>query len=129
MIKKILIVDDSPVARMMLKSCIPKNKSYDIYEAENGKDGVEKYKHLVPDVVFMDLTMPVLDGYEATSQIINMNNEAIIIVSTADIQPNSISTIKKFGAFMVIEKPPKSSSIQVALAKADIKLEKVSGAA
>ena len=67
MIRKILIVDDSPVARKMLKNSIPKNKGYEIFEATDGQDGIKKYQMLKPDVVFMDLTMPGVDGYTAWS--------------------------------------------------------------
>ena len=56
MISKILIVDDSPVARKMLKNSIPKDKGYEIFEATNGQEGVAKYQELNPDLVFMDLT-------------------------------------------------------------------------
>ncbi len=128
MIKKIMIVDDSPVARRMLKTCIPKDKGYEIFEAENGKDGIEKYQELNPDVTFMDLTMPVLDGYKATEQIMKLDKKAIIIVTTADIQPKSIETVMGLGAFTLLKKPAKAKTIQDALVKAEIKLEKTSGA-
>ena len=128
MIKKIMIVDDSPVARRMLKTCIPKDKGYEVFEAQDGKDGIEKFQELKPDVTFMDLTMPVLDGYKATEQILKMDKNAIVIVTTADIQPKSIETVMELGAFTLLKKPAKAKSIQDALAKAELKLEKVSGA-
>ena len=71
MISKILIVDDSPVARKMLKNSIPKDKGYEIFEATNGQEGVTKYQELKPDLVFMDLQMPEMDGFEITHQIRN----------------------------------------------------------
>ena len=122
MIKKIMIVDDSPVARRMLKTCIPKDKGYEVFEAQDGKDGIEKYQELKPDVTFMDLTMPVLDGYKATEQILKIDKDAIIIVTTADIQPKSIETVMQLGAFTLLKKPAKAKSIQDALAKAELKL-------
>lgn len=84
-IKNILIVDDSPIARKMLKSCIPKEKGYEMHEAGNGKEGVDKYKEVKPDVTFMDLTMPVMDGYRAVEKIIEFDRNALIIVVTADV--------------------------------------------
>ncbi len=70
MINKILIVDDSPVARKMLKAVIPKDRGYELLEAVNGQDGAEKYKDFNPDVTLMDLTMPVLDGFGSMTEIL-----------------------------------------------------------
>jgi two-component system chemotaxis response regulator CheY len=127
MIKKIMIVDDSPVARKMLKTCIPKDKGYEIFEAENGMDGIQKFQELKPDVIFMDLTMPVLDGYGALEQIIKLDKNAIVIVTTADIQPKSIETVMELGAFTLLKKPAKAKTIQDALAKAELKMKEISG--
>ena len=127
MINKILIIDDSQVARRMLKTCILSNKEYDIYEAVDGQDGINKYKEVRPDLVFMDLTMPVMNGYEAIEMIKEIESSAIIIVTTADIQPKSISNAMALGAFTVLKKPAKASSIQDAIAKAEMKIEKGRG--
>ncbi len=127
MIKKIMIVDDSPVARRMLKTCIPKGKGYEIFEAENGKEGIQKYQELKPDVTFMDLTMPVLDGYGALEQIVKLDKNAIVIVTTADVQPKSIETVMGLGAFTLLKKPAKAQTIQDALTKAELKMKELSG--
>lgn len=127
MVNKILIIDDSQVARRMLKTCIPDNKGYVIYEAVDGQDGINKYKEVRPDLVFMDLTMPVMNGYKAIEMIKEIESSAVIIVTTADIQPKSISKAMALGAFTVLKKPAKASSIQDAIAKVDMKLEKNRG--
>jgi len=60
-LKKALIVEDSTVMRMMLKRIL-RNNGYEIVgEADNGLTGVEKYQELNPDLVTMDITMPVMD--------------------------------------------------------------------
>ena len=125
-IKTILIVDDSPISRKMLKSCIPNDKGYELYEAGNGKEGVEKYQALNPDVTFMDLTMPVMDGYEATEKIIELNQNALIIVVTADIQVKAITKVLDLGAYMVLKKAIKKDDIHNALIKAEDTLQKFS---
>ena len=114
----ILIVDDSPIARKMLKSCLPKDQGYEFHEAGDGKEGFEKYQQLNPDVTFMDLTMPVMTGYEAIEEIIKFDNDAVIIVVTADVQMKAIKTVMDSGAFMVLRKPLKKEEINLALAKA-----------
>ncbi len=112
MIKKILIVDDSMVARMIIQHSIPADKGYEILVAVNGKEGVEKFKQFAPDVTFMDLTMPELDGFTAIEQIRSFSPGAIIIALTADIQAKSISRVTELGAFAVVQKPPKPEIIQ-----------------
>lgn len=127
MIRKILIVDDSPVARKMLKNSIPKNKGYEIFEATDGQDGIKKFQMLKPDVVFMDLTMPGVDGYTALEEIRNIDSNAMVIVTTADVQPKSISTVMERGAFTLLKKPAKANIIEEALNKAELAIKEHHG--
>jgi|ERR1035438_8162298 two-component system, chemotaxis family, chemotaxis protein CheY len=122
MIKTILLVDDSPISRRIVKSCIPKDRGYEIHEAGDGLAGFEIYKEIHPDVTFMDLTMPVMDGNEATAKIIAFNPDAVVIACTADVQIKSLVNILELGAFMVVKKPPSKESIEDALAKAEEKI-------
>jgi len=124
MIKKILIVDDSPIARKMLKSCLPKDQGYEFHEAGDGKEGCEKYGQIRPDITFMDLTMPVMTGYEAIEEIIKNDRNALIIVVTADVQMKAIKRVLDLGAYMVLKKPLKREEIQSALLKAQDTLQK-----
>lgn len=123
MIHKILIVDDSPVARKMLKSCLPKDRELDIYEASNGEEGIEIFKKVTPDLTFLDLTMPVLDGYKTIPLLKQLDSDVVIIVLTADVQPKSISQVLSLGAFTLLKKPATSQSIQDALKQAEIKIK------
>jgi two-component system chemotaxis response regulator CheY len=125
MIKKILIVDDSPIARKMLKSCLPKDQGLEFNEAGDGKEGYEKYMEINPDVTFMDLTMPVMTGYEAIKEIIKYDSNALIIVVTADVQMKAIKMVMDLGAFMVLKKPLKRDDLLAALNKAEDSLQKV----
>ncbi|MBI5056697.1 MAG: response regulator [Nitrospirae bacterium] len=125
MIKKLLIVDDSPIARKMLKSCLPKDQGFEFYEACDGKDGVEKYLNLRPDITFMDLTMPVMTGYEAIEEIMKHDKNALIIVVTADVQMKAITTVLDLGAYMVLRKPLKKEDLLAAIMKAQDTLQKV----
>jgi len=125
MIKTILIVDDSPIARKMLKSCLPKDQGFEFHEACDGREGVEKYKSLRPDLTFMDLTMPVMTGYEAIVEIIKHDRNALIVVATADVQLKAIQTVLDSGAYMVLRKPLKKEDLLDALSKAQDTLQKV----
>lgn len=122
MINKILIVDDSPISRKMLKSCIPKDREYAFFEAGNGLDGLDLYKKILPDITFMDLTMPVMDGATALDEIMKFDTNALVIVSTADVQMKSVAKVMDLGALLVVKKPPSKESIQDALSKAEERL-------
>lgn len=128
MIKKILIVDDSPVARKMLKKCIPNQDQYHIIEAVDGKEGVDKFIEFTPELVFLDLTMPVLDGYSALKQIKTIDKNAIVVILTADIQPKSLSLVMACGAYSVLRKPAQFHSINDIIEKADNKLKGITRA-
>ena len=62
--KKILIVDDEEIVRRVLSSLLKKD-GYEVIEAEDGRVGVELAKKEDPDVILMDLTMPVMGGLQA----------------------------------------------------------------
>jgi DNA-binding NarL/FixJ family response regulator len=67
---RVLIVDDSPQVRQELRTLLPLAGDIEIVgEAADGQEAIRRAQALQPDVVLMDLEMPVLDGYEATRQI------------------------------------------------------------
>ncbi|MBN2695811.1 response regulator [bacterium] len=106
---KILVVDDSGVSRKMLIKSIPENirEKCEIFQAENGLEAVEKYKSDSPDIVFLDLTMPIMDGYEALKEIIEYDPSAIVFVISADIQQKAKERVLELGASGMESKPIK----------------------
>jgi two-component system chemotaxis response regulator CheY len=123
MLKTLLIVDDSPIARIIIKKCLPAKHGLTIYEASNGKEGVEKYLQYQPNLTFMDLTMPVMDGFEALIEIKKNNPNAIVIITTADVQEKVLRRVSDLGALHVIKKPPSKTTILKALQQATTALE------
>ena len=119
MIKKILIVDDSPISVKIIKSCIPKDKDYELFDANDGQAGVEKYKALKPDLTFMDLTMPVMNGFQALEEILKFDQKAKVIILTADVQIKAVSKAHDLGAFSVLKKPPAKETIAAAIKEAE----------
>jgi len=69
MIKNILLVDDSAFMRTLIKNILKKNGYNVVGEAENGKKGVELYFKLNPDIVFMDVVMPEMNGIDCVKNI------------------------------------------------------------
>ena len=106
MIKKILIIDDSPVAKTILCSCLPANRSFEIISATDGEAGVKRFIESNPDLTFTDLVMPVMDGMQALRKMKEIRKDALIVVCSADIQPKSIERVMELGAFTMIKKPP-----------------------
>ena len=105
---KVLVVEDSKVIQELLKNILNSDKSIEIIGVvNNGKDAVEFVKRKTPDVITMDVQMPVMDGLEATRQIMANTPIPIIIVSSL-FHPNDVKdTFKalKSGAISVAEKP------------------------
>lgn len=119
MIKKILIVDDSPISIKIMKSCVPKEPGYELFDAADGLIGLEMYKQVKPDLTFMDLTMPVMNGFEALQEIMKLDSRAIVVIATADVQVKAIARAHDLGAFSVIKKPPTKENVAAAIAEAE----------
>ncbi len=102
---KILIVDDSRTSRKILRGLLEESGHEVIGEAENGFEGVEKFKKLNPEITTLDITMPVMDGLEALSKIKECNKDAKVIMITAAGQQNKMVEAIKNGASEFVTKP------------------------
>lgn len=82
--KKVLVVEDNKINMMLARTLIHKIlPNAEVIEANNGKLGVEKCKEEQPDIVLLDIQMPILNGYEAAVAIREFNKEVPIIALTA----------------------------------------------
>jgi two-component system chemotaxis response regulator CheY len=102
--KKILVTDDAMFMRAMLKNILIPNK-YAVFEAANGQEAIDMYATHKPDMVFMDITMPVMDGITATKQIKSANPDALVVMCTALGQQNMVIEAIQAGAKDFIVKP------------------------
>lgn len=104
---KILIVNDSLSARMLLKNAFSDTiKKYsDFFEASNGEEAVEMFKRENPNITFMDLTMPKMNGMEALQEIKKISPDAIVVMATADRQKETKKELIAAGAINVLNKP------------------------
>ena len=103
--KRVLIVDDAVVMRMMIKGILSKNGYEVVGEAQNGLEAVEKYKTLSPDLVTMDMVMPEMDGITAVKEIVASDPGAKIIMCTSMGQQALVVEAIQAGAKSFITKP------------------------
>ncbi len=102
---KILISDDSVLARKQLKDIISTFGEPTFLEASNGQDAIDIYKKESPNLVFLDIVMPIKDGNAAIREIIEFDPQAdIIIVSSVGTQSQLKAAIEA-GAKDFIQKP------------------------
>jgi two-component system chemotaxis response regulator CheY len=117
MAKKVLIVDDAAFMRMLLKDIITKAGYEVVGEASNGAEAIEKYKELKPDIVTMDITMPEMNGIEATKEIMKVDPNANIIMCSAMGQQMMVVEAIQAGAKDFIVKPFQQGRVVEALSK------------
>ena len=109
---KILVVDDHMVVREGLCALLtPRNGMEVVGEAADGAEAVEKARTLKPDVILMDLNLPVKSGLEATADIIRENPAARILVLTSFDEDENISAAIRAGALGYVLKNTSASEL------------------
>lgn len=102
---RLLIVDDANFMRMMIKRSL-EGLDYEVVgEGANGAEAVELYKRLKPDLVTMDITMPVMDGITAVKEIKKIDSSATIVMCSAMGQQSMVIDAIQAGARDFIVKP------------------------
>jgi two-component system chemotaxis response regulator CheY len=101
----VLVVDDSATARGMLIAALPKSWDVTIAQASNGLDALAAYRAGKVDVMFLDLTMPKMDGFQVLETLRKEDLNCLVIVVSADVQPGSQERAKQLGAIGFIAKP------------------------
>ena len=99
-----MVVEDESVANELLSSTF-KNFFADVYSAFNGKEALEMYAKTTPDVVFVDIVMPEMDGIELSRKLRELNPNQIIIVISASNDIQKISESIEIGVNSFIQKP------------------------
>ncbi|MDE7266729.1 MAG: response regulator [Lachnospiraceae bacterium] len=107
----VMIIDDSKTSRSILRNILEENDYEVIAEAKNGQEGYEKYCELHPDIVTLDITMPVMDGIETLTKIREYDDAAKIIMVTAAGQKGKMLDAIKLGAAEFVTKPFETSQI------------------
>ena len=101
----VLICDDSSMARKQVFRSLPEGWDVDIEYAANGAEGINAIRGGKGEMVFLDLTMPEMDGYEVLKAIKDENLKCMVIVISGDIQPEARERVLGLGALDFIKKP------------------------
>lgn len=107
----VLICDDSAMARKQMARTLPKEWDVEITYATNGAEGLDAIRAGKGEVVFLDLNMPVMDGYEVLQTVQQNDLPALIIVVSGDIQIKAHERVKALGALDFIQKPVSADAI------------------
>ena len=113
---RILVVDDAAFMRMRCSKLLTEN-NYEVIEAEDGIEAIEKYEKFRPDAVLMDITMPKLDGLGALKEIKRLDSNAKIAMVTAMGQQTIVIEALKVGAKDFVVKPFQPDRILAAVKK------------
>ena len=119
MAKRIMTVDDASIIRLMIKDVLVECGGYDVVaECASGREAVEKYKELRPDLVTMDIIMPEMDGIQALEEILKFDPNAKVVMVTAIDQRESLMKAIRLGATDYIVKPFEADRVMAAVQKA-----------
>ncbi|MDA3846050.1 MAG: response regulator [Vallitaleaceae bacterium] len=102
---KVLICDDSMTVRKKLAATVVELTGCEVVEAKDGVSAVSKYESERPDIVFMDIMMPIKNGLEATEEIIRLDENATIIMLSSVGTKANLQQALKSGAKDFIQKP------------------------
>ena len=115
MSKKILICDDSGIARKQLARVLPTEWDAEVAFATNGQEALDHIKQNPTDILFLDLNMPVLDGYQTLEALQGVANAPKVLVVSGDVQAQAVQRVSALGAIDFLKKPVNQEILQKAI--------------
>lgn len=112
MTARVLICDDSAMARKQLARALPPEWDIEVEFAADGAEAIERLGRGDIDAMFLDLNMPVKDGYETLEEIHARDLPVVVVVVSGDIQPEAVSRTKRLGAYEFIKKPVDTARLE-----------------
>ena len=118
----VLLCDDSAMSRKMLIKSLPPEWDIEITQAANGLEALDAYRAGKAEIMFLDLTMPEMDGYGVLENLQKEGLNSFVVVVSADIQPIAQERVRQLGAIAFCKKPVNPNEIQEILKKYGIVL-------
>ena len=116
----LLVVDDSSFSRKMVIKALPESWDVEITQAANGVEALNELRKGRGEVMFLDLNMPEIDGYQVLEEVYEKSLPCKVFVLSADIQPKAEERVKALGALAFIKKPFTKQVIAAALVQYEI---------
>jgi DNA-binding NarL/FixJ family response regulator len=114
---KVLVVDDSPAVRRIVRILFEDDTAFEVCgEAENGREGIEKAQELFPDLIVMDLSMPVMNGPDATRAIRRIMPNVPILLLSGHSDLLTVNEARSVGISVVVSKTELSMLVEAARA-------------
>ncbi len=115
---RFLVIDDSPHLRALIGAYLRKSGYENIATAGTGAEGIDEYRKTRPDVVFLDVVMPVMDGLTALKEIRRIDPSAVVVMVTSIASQETVMALKEAGAYSYILKPFEEAKFTEILRKA-----------
>ncbi len=113
---KVLVVDDSITVRELMKQQLRENGIQNLSEAKSGTEAVQKYKTFLPDLVFLDINMPEMNGVQVLAKIMEFNPQAYVIMLSSLGTKEKISETLELGAKNFLMKPIENENLEKIIA-------------
>lgn len=111
----VAVVDDSKMSRKAVIRALPEQFKENLHEAQNGQEAIQLYLDGKADVMFLDLTMPVMDGFMVLAELKKIAARNFVFVISADIQPTSQQKALELGAVKFLQKPLEAQELESVL--------------
>ncbi len=111
----ILLVDDEPHIRKFVSLILKQLGSPTLFEASNGQEALEIYQREQPDLVLLDVSMPVMDGLETLKRLKAIDPDAVVVMLTSIVNRQSIDEALDYGAANYLRKDTPKEEIAKAL--------------
>lgn len=108
----VLICDDSNLARKQLAKILPQDWQENLYFAGHGAEALAVLSQHAIDWLFLDLNMPVMDGYQVLAELQKRDTKTKVVIVSGDIQPEAYERAKALGALDFIKKPAEAAKFQ-----------------
>jgi two-component system chemotaxis response regulator CheY len=112
-----MLCDDSLLIRKQLADFLKKFSDIEVFQAANGKEAIKVFEEAEPDLVFLDVVMPILNGLECLKQMKKINPEAKVIMLSSVGTTENLKAALDLGAVDFIQKPWKEEQLERALSR------------